>query len=139
MAKIISTKQVPCNGCTLCCQGDTVRLEKEDSPTEYKTEPHPFIPGALMIAHKPNGECIYLENNGCRIHGHAPSLCRIADCRSLALRIDFMTARRLHAMNRLDIRVWDQGHKLLQEIARENKNVNNEEIKFTDNTDPKDT
>lgn len=117
MSRKYPIKQVPCNGCTLCCQNDAVVLESEDSPAQYKTEPHPFKPGALMIAHKPNGECIYLENGSCSIHDHAPSLCRLADCRSLAIRIDYDRARRLHATNRLDIRVWDQGHKLLESIT----------------------
>jgi len=104
---------VPCNGCTLCCQGDAVRLEPEDLAEDYLTEPHPYIAGALMIAHKPNGECIYLNERGCSIHDRAPSLCRIADCRSLAARIDFESAKKLHLLGRMDIRVWDQGHKLL--------------------------
>jgi hypothetical protein len=107
-------REVPCNGCTLCCQGDAIRLEPEDRAMDYKTEPHPYIPGTLMIAHKPNGECIYLDERGCSIHDHAPSLCRTADCRSLAARIDFETARKLHLIGRLDLRVWDQGHKLLE-------------------------
>jgi hypothetical protein len=70
-----------------------------------------------MLAHKPNGECVYLKKNGCSIHDHAPFLCRLADCRSLALRFDFETARRLHAVKRLDIRVWDQGHRLLEKMT----------------------
>ncbi len=69
-----------------------------------------------MLAHKPNGECVYLDKDGCSIHDHAPSLCRIADCRSLALRFDYEMARHLHAMNKLDIRVWDQGNKLLEKM-----------------------
>lgn len=78
-----------------------------------------------MLAHKPNGECVYLQEVGCSIHDHAPSLCRLADCRSLALRIDYDTARRLHAVNKLDIRVWDQGNKLLKNIPKQDgeKNV----------------
>lgn len=106
--------EVPCNGCTLCCQGDAIRLLPEDDPTAYLTEPHPYIPGALMLAHKPNGECIYVDGAGCSIHDRAPSLCRSADCRSLALQLGFDEARRLHMMGRLDLRVWDQGQKLLQ-------------------------
>lgn len=81
---------------------------------DYQTDPHPYIPGARMIAHKPNGECIYLNEQGCGIHDRAPSLCRSADCRSLALRIDIDKARTLHLIGRLDIRVWDQGNKLLE-------------------------
>ena len=106
-------KVVPCNGCVLCCQGDAIRLEEEEKEGDYKTEPHPYVNGAVMLAHKPNGDCIYLENNGCSIHGRAPSACRIADCRSIAARIDFDTARHLHSIGKLDLRVWDRGRALL--------------------------
>ena len=118
-------KQVPCNGCTLCCQGDAVRLEAEDLTMGYQTEAHPYIKGALMLAHKPNGDCIYVNERGCSIHDRAPSLCRTADCRSLALRIDFETARALHRTGRLDLRVWDQGHKLLQAMAEQSRREEN--------------
>lgn len=117
MAAKTATRFVPCNGCTLCCQGDAVRLEPEDLDAGYQSEPHPYIPGALMIAHKANGECVYLDGQGCRIHDHVPSLCRIADCRSVALKFDFENAMRLHRLGRLDIRVWDQGRKLLETMA----------------------
>ena len=117
MAKKPAIRHVSCNGCTLCCQGDAVRLEPEDMAMGYQTESHPYIPGALMVAHKPNGECVYLDERGCTIHDHAPSLCRIADCRSLAARIDFDGATLLHRMGRLDIRVWDQGRRLLEAMA----------------------
>ncbi len=111
-------REVPCNGCTLCCQGDAVRLLPEDHAAEYRTEPHTAIPGALMLAHKPNGECIYLEAKGCAIHDRAPSLCRSADCRSIALSFSFDEAMRMHRIGKIDIRVWDQGQKLL-EVMRE--------------------
>jgi hypothetical protein len=117
MVRKLVRRQVPCNGCTLCCQGDAIRLEAEDRAEDYQTEPHPYISGALMLAHKQNGECIYLDERGCSIHDRAPSLCRTADCRSLAVRIDFKTARQLHLMGRLDLRVWDHGHKLLETMA----------------------
>jgi hypothetical protein len=87
----------------------------------YQTEPHPYIPGALMIAHKPNGDCIYLDEKCCSIHDHAPSLCRSADCRSIALRLSFEKAMELHHIGRLDIRVWDQGQKLLDAMRAEKK------------------
>jgi hypothetical protein len=106
-------KEVPCNGCTLCCQGDAVRLEADDLSMNYRTEPHLYIKGALMIAHKENGDCCYLDENGCSIHDHAPSLCRSADCRSIALRISFERARELHMAGRLDMRVWDKGRILI--------------------------
>lgn len=117
MAAKTATRFVPCNGCTLCCQGDAVRLEPEDIDAGYQTEPHPYIPGALMIAHKANGECVYLDGRGCSIHDRAPSLCRSADCRGVALKFNFENAMQLHRMGRLDIRVWDQGRKLLAAMA----------------------
>ena len=107
---------VPCNGCTLCCTGDAIRLEAGELESDYLTEPHPYIPGARMLAHKPNGECVYLHEAGCSIHGRAPSLCRTADCRSIALKLNFEQAKALHTLGRLDIRVWDQGQKLLEEM-----------------------
>jgi hypothetical protein len=113
---------VPCNGCTLCCQGDAIRLTEEDNPKEYLTEPHPYIPGAPMLAHKPNGDCIYLIENGCSIHNRAPSLCKSADCRSIALKYDFETAMQLHQMKRIDIRVWDKGMELIKEMKKKRTN-----------------
>jgi uncharacterized protein len=112
-----SRTTVPCNGCTLCCRGDAIRLFAEDRASEYETVPHPFIPGALMIAHQDNGNCIYLVDSGCSIHDRAPSLCRTADCRSLALGVDYETAKALHRMGRIDFRVWLQGHRLLERKA----------------------
>jgi Fe-S-cluster containining protein len=74
---------VPCNGCTLCCKSDAVRLLEGDSPKEYETEPHPTIPGALMIAHKENRDCVYLGDKGCSIHDRRPRMCREMDCRTI--------------------------------------------------------
>jgi len=96
-----------------------VRLEAEDLDRGYRAEPHPYVPGALMLAHTPDGDCVYLGEAGCTIHDHAPALCRAADCRALALRIDFDTAQRLHRLRRLDLRVWDQGHILLATLVAE--------------------
>lgn len=95
-----------------------MRLEQEDVVNDYKTEPHPYIQGAFMLAHKPNGECIYLEGSRCSIHDRAPLLCRAADCRSIALKYDFETARKLHNIRNLDIRVWDRGRKLIEEMQQ---------------------
>ena len=121
MTSKLKIKFVPCNGCTLCCQGDAIRLTEEDNPKDYITEPHPYIPGALMLAHKENGDCIYLNETGCSIHNRAPSLCRSADCRSIALKYDFETAMQLHQMKRIDIRVWDKGNELINEMRTKQK------------------
>jgi hypothetical protein len=117
----LKTVFVPCNGCTLCCKGDAIRLTEEDNLSNFLTEPHPFIQGALMLAHKPNGDCIYLNESGCGIHDSAPSLCRSTDCRSIALKYDFDTAMQLHKMKRIDIRVWDRGNELITDMKKKSK------------------
>jgi hypothetical protein len=121
MAKRLPMHTVPCRGCRLCCQGDAVRLEDEDLGRGYETEPHPYIPGALMLAHRPNGDCVYLGVDGCTIHGRAPALCRAADCRSIALRYDLRSAQALHGLGRLNFAVWDKGNDLLAELRAEVK------------------
>jgi len=115
----ISFRHVPCNGCSLCCRGDAIRLTEEDNPGDYITEPHSYIAGTLMLAHKPNGDCVYLIDSGCSIHDRAPLLCRSADCRSIALKYDFTTAMQLHQIKRIDIRVWDKGNELLKKLKEE--------------------
>ena len=111
-------KDVPCNGCVICCVGDAVRLLPEDYRRNYLTEKHPYLAGELMIAHKENGECIYLNETGCSIHDHAPIMCRIADCRSLALKFSFDQAMELHRLGRINLKVWDRGNKLIEEMKR---------------------
>jgi hypothetical protein len=120
-------REVPCDGCTLCCQGDAVRLEPEELLMNFSTEPHPALPGARMIAHKPNGDCIYLDDHGCSIHDHAPALCRIADCRGPAARLDFATARTMHLQGKLDFRVWDRGRRLLEQLSHDHTKQQREE------------
>lgn len=80
----MNEQHVPCNGCTLCCHNDVVRLLPQDDPSMYFTEPHPFVPGALMLAHdSKTQDCIYLRKDGCGIHPHRPQMCREMDCRRL--------------------------------------------------------
>ena len=109
---------MPCDGCTLCCEGDAVRLLPEDYTNNYLTEIHPYLSGELMIAHKVNGECIYLKDSGCGIHDNAPVMCRIADCRSLVLKLNFDAAMELHRLGRINLKVWDQGNKLIEEMKK---------------------
>ena len=76
---------VPCNGCTACCKGQRIILDMEkDCWRAYRTEPTRKGndgPVELMLAHKPNGDCIYLAADGCSIHGSAPIACQQFDCR----------------------------------------------------------
>ncbi len=99
---------VPCNGCTACCVNDAVRLLPGDDVGGYLTEPHPWMSGERVLAHKDNGECVYLGNGGCTIHARRPRMCRTMDCRNIARGITFEDARELRI-----VRVWRRGRELL--------------------------
>lgn len=108
---------IPCDGCTLCCHNDMVRLLPGDDKFEYETEPHPVLAGERMLAHKANGDCLYLGDKGCSIHDHKPQMCREMDCRILAQEITWTHARKLDKSGRLKIIVWKRGKELLKNAA----------------------
>ena len=70
---------VPCDGCVVCCQSDAVFIHPElgDRAADYQTEAYM---GRLILAHKPNGDCVYLTATGCGIHARRPAICRELDC-----------------------------------------------------------
>lgn len=103
---------VPCNGCTLCCQGDAIRLLPEDDASQYQTVPHDWMEGHLMLDHKLNGDCIYLGEAGCTIHERKPLMCRQMDCRTIAQRLTYSQARGARVML-----VWRKGKSLLKAAA----------------------
>lgn len=107
---------VPCNGCTLCCHGDAVRILPHEDPGKWLTEPHPFVAGARMLAHAPSGDCIYLGPTGCTQHHDKPQQCREMDCRRLAASITFTQARKMSAQGALPITVWNRGRELLRAL-----------------------
>jgi Fe-S-cluster containining protein len=79
---------VPCNGCTACCQTDLIFIHPEmgDDPNLYDVAPA-FNPltneSGMALKHKPGGGCVYVTDKGCGIHGHQPAVCREFDCRKL--------------------------------------------------------
>ncbi len=105
---------VPCNGCTKCCHGDAIRLLPQDDATQYQTEPHDWMPGHLMLAHAPNGDCVYLGAGGCTIQSTKPLMCREMDCRRIAQAVTYTQARKMAATGRLRIDVWQRGRELLR-------------------------
>lgn len=106
---------VPCNGCTLCCHGDAVRILPHEDAGRWRTEPHQSAPGARMLAHKANGDCVYLGASGCTIHDSKPQLCREMDCRHIAQNITWTQARKLDAAGQLSFDVWRRGRDLLKD------------------------
>lgn len=111
--------EVPCNGCTLCCKGDAVRILPHEDASRWLTEPHPYFPGSRMLAHKPNDECFYLTQNGCSIHDSKPQVCGEMDCREIYKAIPFKAAQRLHLQGSLKLAVWRRGQELKHERTRD--------------------
>jgi hypothetical protein len=103
---------VPCDGCVLCCRGDAIRILPHEDVSRWKTEPHPSADGARMLAHKLNGDCIYLAPGGCSIHPDRPQQCRTMDCRTIAASITWTQARKLAKRNALPIAVYNRGRQL---------------------------
>lgn len=112
-------KSVPCNGCTLCCRSDAISVSEEygDDVEQYETVQH-AIPkfaaqGERMLAHKPDGSCIYLGDAGCTIHGRAPLLCREFDCRRLVKSLGYTKARKLVKKGAFSAGVLRRGLELI--------------------------
>lgn len=66
-----------------------------------------------MLAHKPDGTCIYLGENGCSIHGNAPALCREFDCRRLVKQMGYTKARKVVKQGLLGAGVFRRGLELI--------------------------
>lgn len=106
-------ENVPCDGCTLCCHRDLVRILPHEDATKYCVRPHPTMRGAFVLDHKPNGDCIYLGDGGCTRHADKPQMCREMDCRRIARAVSFTHARKLARGGRLPLPVWKRGRELL--------------------------
>lgn len=84
---------VPCGSCHHCCTHEWIFLKPEqgDVAALYDTvdivNPSTGRPGKAL-AHKPNGDCIYLGATGCTIHGRHPAVCRDFDCRRFFLGVN---------------------------------------------------
>lgn len=109
---------VPCNGCTLCCHNDAVRILPHEDASKWQTEPHDRIPRARMLAHKPNGDCVYLGEHGCTIQHDKPQMCYEMDCRLIARQVSWTHARKLEATGRMRMAIWRRGRVLLKEPDR---------------------
>lgn len=104
---------VPCNGCTLCCHNDAVRILPHEDASKWQTEPHDYMHGARILAHKPNGDCVYLGERGCTIQNDKPQQCREMDCRRIAQAITWTQARKMDAGGRLRMTIWKRGRELI--------------------------
>lgn len=107
--------EVPCNGCTKCCHNDAVRILPHEDAGKWKIEPHPWMPLAVMLAHQPNGDCVYLGDHGCMIQHDKPQQCHEMDCRSIARSVTWTQARKLEKRGALRMEIWRRGQELLRQ------------------------
>jgi Fe-S-cluster containining protein len=71
-----------CAGCTLCCRGrQAVVIVPGVDRDDYDIQ---TVNGYALLAHRPNGDCVYLGPGGCTIYERRPAVCRMFDCRELA-------------------------------------------------------
>lgn len=118
----IQRSNVPCGECHACCYADAISLHPEygDNPTQYITVPHALKEiadqGVLMLAHKPDLTCVYLDSSGCTIHDRAPALCREFDCRSILKKVGLTKARKLVKKGVLRQAIINRALILLQKV-----------------------
>jgi Fe-S-cluster containining protein len=76
---------VPCGSCHHCCRSEVIALMPEhgDDVSRYdcQTIEVPGLGSVAVLKHRPNGDCVYLGDKGCTIHGEAPVICQTFDCR----------------------------------------------------------
>lgn len=80
----VGRAHVPCGTCHECCRSEIVTLlpEEGDKLEDYEHAMVETPTGTIAaLKHKPNGDCVYLGETGCTIHGRAPFICRVFDCR----------------------------------------------------------
>lgn len=119
---------VPCDGCRICCIGDAIRLLNgdfdDDGNPRFFSVQHPLKETEFMIDHKPNGECIYLDEKGCTVHDDKPVMCRTMDCRNIAATITFTHARKYEKDGLLIFSIWKKGRELIKGADDGKKNEN---------------
>ena len=82
---------VPCDGCTACCESSQfvlVEPDEHDARSLIPAEllfPAPGAPkGYSVLPYDEHGRCPMLGERGCLIYEHRPRTCRAYDCRVLA-------------------------------------------------------
>ena len=86
-----ATVDVPCDGCTACCESSQFVLVGPDEHAARSMIPAGLLfpaPGApegfSVLPYDQHGRCPMLGETGCLIYEHRPRTCRAYDCRVLA-------------------------------------------------------
>jgi Fe-S-cluster containining protein len=87
----------------------------DDDAASYQTAMC-YSPGKapyLILDRRANGDCVYLGEAGCTIHGRAPRACQDYDCRKLFLNSDRAGRRLAIKRGEVDARIFKRGRELL--------------------------
>ena len=76
-------RDVPCNGCTLCCHKTLVMLYPGDPEIRKTLAINHEGTRAGFVIEQMDGKCVYLTDDGCSIWEDRPAMCRHFDCRDL--------------------------------------------------------
>jgi uncharacterized protein len=109
---------VPCGSCTLCCRTLIVPLaleefEQYDWVWVIRKDTGEKLGRALR--RRANGDCVYLGERGCSIHGRAPHVCMRFDCRELFLKSDRAGRRQAIKSGKLPKALFDRGRAMLNQ------------------------
>jgi hypothetical protein len=111
---------VPCGACQLCCKVLIVPLAEEEYE-QYDWAWVTKLTGERLgraLRRKPNGDCIYLSDTGCSIHGRAPHVCQRFDCRELFLKSDRAGRRQAVKSGKLPKSLFDKGREMLERSSK---------------------
>lgn len=106
---------VPCGKCRLCCQMLIVPLAEEEFE-RYDWVWVTKMDGTRLgraLRRQPNGDCVYLAESGCSIHGRAPHVCQRFDCRELFLKSDRGGRRQAIKSGKIPKVLFDKGREML--------------------------
>lgn len=77
--------RIDCGTCRACCRHTMiVMVEGDDRALDWIEGPG----GMSVLGQQPNGDCVYLSDTGCTIHGRHPTMCRMFDCGDFVKRMD---------------------------------------------------
>jgi hypothetical protein len=111
-----------------CCKGDTILLNPDhgDVAFAYHVEEieHPITGApAYMLAHKPNGDCWYLDEldgvGRCTIYARRPVICRSFDCGKAFAQMPRHERRALVRDGLASKETFDMGRRVQERRKRE--------------------
>lgn len=104
---------IDCDGCTACCRGhDGVKVDQGE---EVRFDTVKDERGEWRVRNV-DGACVYLDEEGCTIHGEAPRRCQEFDCRAAIIFFNNVGIDELVREAKLPLAVVEMGRKKLHEF-----------------------